>query len=163
MISFRESRIEDHEEIARCVSAVARERKYLATVEGFTSQETRKFLESLGYWAGVQIVALDGRKIVGWCDVLPLPFEGMRHVGRLGMGVLATHRRQGLGRRLLEETLPRARERGIWRIELDVFASNERAKRLYESKGFVVEGRKRLARALDGVEEDIFLMALLNR
>ena len=48
----------------------------------------------------------------------------------------------------------------MWRIELEVFASNERAVRLYQSEGFMLEGRKRRARILDGTEDDILIMAL---
>lgn len=48
---------------------------------------------------------------------------------------------------------------GMERIELEVFASNARAIRLYERLGFVTEGVKRGARKLDGVYEDNVLMA----
>jgi len=70
----------------------------------------------------------------------------MRHVGRLGMGILPAYRGQGLGRRLLREVLSRMFARGLLRVELEVFASNLPAIKLYEREGFVTEGRKRRAR-----------------
>jgi RimJ/RimL family protein N-acetyltransferase len=161
MISFRPSTPDDAEEVSICVDAVARERRFLGNVAGFTADETRSFLTSLAEKGGVQIIALDESVVIGWCDVTVVPFEGMRHVGRLGMGILPAYRRQGLGRRLLREVLSRVFAGGFLRVELEVFASNQAAIKLYEREGFVTEGRKRLARILGGVEDDILVMGIL--
>ena len=48
------------------------------------------------------------------------------------------------------------------RVELEVFASNARAIRLFERAGFVREGTKRRARFLDGREDDVVCMARLT-
>jgi RimJ/RimL family protein N-acetyltransferase len=53
--------------------------------------------------------------------------------------------------------------RGLLRIELEVFASNLPAIKLYEREGFVTEGRKRLARIMDDVEDDILVMGILRK
>ena len=66
---------------------------------------------------------------------------GTAHVGHLGMGVLRTRRGQGIGRRLADATITRARELGLEKIELSVYASNGAAITLYRSLGFVDEGR----------------------
>jgi RimJ/RimL family protein N-acetyltransferase len=95
--------------------------------------------------------------------VTVVPFEGIRHVGRLGMGILPAYRGQGLGRRLLREVLSRMFDCGMLRVELEVFSSNLPAIKLYERAGFVTEGRKRLARVLDGVEDDILVMGILRK
>jgi len=72
---------------------------------GSAQSKTRAFIASLSDGGGIQIVVVADAKIVGWCDVTPVPFEGMRHVGRLGMGLLPSFRGQGLGRRLVREAL----------------------------------------------------------
>jgi RimJ/RimL family protein N-acetyltransferase len=150
----------DVEAVAKLVDAVARERRYLATTVGFPVEGTRAFLSSLRASGGVHIVAVDSDRVVGWCDVVPQPFEGMRHVGRLGMGLDKDFRRRGFGRILLEAAVQKAFASGIRRIELEVFASNESAIRLYESFGFMREGRKIAAREIDGAVDDIILYAL---
>lgn len=49
------------------------------------------------------------------------------------------------------------------RAELEVFASNRPAIALYEAAGFVHEGVKRRARKLEGVYDDIVLMAIMTQ
>jgi ribosomal protein S18 acetylase RimI-like enzyme len=77
------------------------------------------------------------------------------------MGVLKDCRGRGLGKALLEGALAVARERRLERVELDVYASNLTAIRLYKKFGFQIEGRKRRARKIDGKYDDIIVMALL--
>jgi len=94
MISLRPSTPDDAKEVSTCVDAVSRERRFLGNVVGFTADETRSFIASLAEKGGVQMIALEERMVIGWCDVTVMPFEGMRHVGRLGMGLLPAYRGQ---------------------------------------------------------------------
>jgi RimJ/RimL family protein N-acetyltransferase len=50
---------------------------------------------------------------------------------------------------------------GVHRIELEVFAFNPRARRVYEKVGFVHEGTKRQALLWDGEWFDVHLMAMV--
>ncbi len=145
------------------VDAVARERRYIGFVEGPSLESTREFIRSILGGAGVQLLAVNPNDmVVGWCDILRNPHEGFRHVGRLGMGLLPDYRGRGLGRQLVARAVRAARQAGIERIELEVFASNERAIALYRALGFVTEGIKRRARKLVGQYEDNVFMALLG-
>jgi RimJ/RimL family protein N-acetyltransferase len=161
-ITTRPSTPEDSEAVAACVDAVSRERRYLGNTSGFSAEQTRAFMSSLSDSGGIQIVVVAEGRIVGWCDVTPLPFEGMRHVGRLGMGLLPPFRGQGLGSRLVREALSHVFARSLSRVELEVFASNKIAVGLYEREGFVIEGRKRSARFLDGAWDDLLIMGCLR-
>jgi len=53
-----------------------------------------------------------------------------------GTGVVPSHRRQGLARRMMEQVMPRLRDAGARRYVLEVIESNSRAIALYESLGF---------------------------
>jgi RimJ/RimL family protein N-acetyltransferase len=86
----------------------------------------------------------------------------MAHVGDLFMGLLPRWRGQGLGGRLLRESLVAADAFGYLRIELGVFAGNPRAAALYRKAGFVEEGIKRRAILIDGVFHDEVIMARLR-
>lgn len=148
------------ESFHRCLNAVARERRHLAFVQAPSFESARQFVLSNIARNMPQFVALSGDDVVGWCDIIPMELEGFTHCGELGMGVRKDFRRLGIGTRLLEHTLGEAREMGLERIELEVFASNTAAIRLYEKAGFVIEGVKKKGRKLDGEYDDLVVMAL---
>jgi len=151
----------DFEGFHACLDAVARERKYLGLTEAPPLEKARAWLMKSLERGEIRLIALDGSRVVGWCDIGVSEHEGFTHAGRLGMGVLKEYRGQGIGSRLLEETLSETRDRGLERVELDVFASNVPAIRLYEKFEFQVEGRKRKARKLDGNYDDLIVMSIL--
>ena len=62
-------------------------------------------------------------------------------IPELSMGVVSTHRGQGVGRVLLERTIRASADRGLRGLSLSVEDENERARALYVSNGFVVAGR----------------------
>ena len=145
-----------------CVGVVARERRYIGLLDAPPLGASRAFVQSVVANRGVHVVAVDADgNVVGWCDIARFPLEGFQHSGRLGMGLLPHVRGHGIGRRLAQAAIDAARERGMERVELEVFASNVRAIRLDEQLGFVHEGVRRQARKLDGTYEDNVLMALL--
>jgi RimJ/RimL family protein N-acetyltransferase len=156
---------EEHiESLHRCFDAVARERKYLARVQAPPLESVRQFALKSIESATIRLVALSQEgnqtRVVGWCDISPVEREGFTHRAKLGMGVHKDFRRRGIGTRLINEAIGRAKEKGLERIELGVFASNTPAIKLYEKAGFIIEGVKKKARKLDGVYDDLIQMAL---
>ena len=152
----------DAEALHALVTAVARERAYLGSTEGFTLEQTQGYLAHLRQSNGIALVAIDSDRLVGWIDITRGAFEGLTHYGRLGMGLAPDSRGRGLGRLLLERAIEDGFGIGLERIELEVFASNVRAVQLYRRTGFVEEGRRRRARHIDGVYDDILLFGLLR-
>jgi ribosomal protein S18 acetylase RimI-like enzyme len=156
---------EEHiESLHRCFDAVARERKYLARIQAPPLESVRQFALKSIESAAIRLVALSQEenqaRVVGWCDISPMEREGFTHRSTLGMGVHADFRRRGIGARLINEAISRAKENRLERVELEVFASNAPAIKLYEKAGFVVEGVKKKARKLDGAYDDMVQMAL---
>lgn len=163
LMEFRDTTDADAEHVAALIDSVSRERRYLAGTVGFSVDSTRGFIASVKAAGGVHVVAVHSGEVIGWCDIVPHPFEGMQHVGRLGMGVRKDHRFRGVGRELLSVAVQKAFAATLERIELEVFASNRPAVRLYERFGFECEGRKAAARKLDGVTDDILVYAMRKR
>jgi ribosomal protein S18 acetylase RimI-like enzyme len=143
-----------------CLDSVARERRYLAFIEAPPLGSAREFVLSNIERDIPQFVALNGEDVIGWCDISLLRLEGFTHCGRLGMGVHKHFRSMGIGTKLIEQTIGKAKEKGLERIELEVFASNIPAIKLYEKIGFVMEGVKKKARKLDGSYDDLVEMVL---
>lgn len=81
--------------------------------------------------------------LVGRLSVARDVHPASRHVADLGLMVAAGHRRQGIGRALLQRTVDWARASSVAKLELHVFAHNTPAIALYESFGFVQEGYRR--------------------
>jgi len=158
-MEIRDTTDADAESVAALIDSVARERRYLAGTVGFPVDSTRAFIASVKAAGGVHIIAVVSGEVIGWCDIVPHSFEGMQHVGRLGMGVRKDHRSKGVGRELLSIAVQKAFAGALERIELEVFASNRSAVRLYETFGFECEGRKVAGRKLHGVTDDILLHA----
>ncbi len=160
-ITVRGIREEDAPAFREVLDAVCRERRHLAMLEAPAADEVRSFVASNLRSGCPQLVAEEAGRIVGWCDIRGGPAAfGRAHVGQLGMGVLAGHRGRGIGRLLLQATVERARELGLEKVELEVFASNAPAIGLYRSFGFLEEGRRRRGRLVDGAYDDVLLMGL---
>lgn len=161
MLQIRPIREDDAAAFHALVDGVCRERRYLATLESPPLESTRAFISSTIKAGHPQLVAEENGKLIGWCDAIPGgPASCSRHVARLGMGLQADYRGRGIGRQLLDAVITKARELGLEKIELGVYASNEPAIRLYRSFGFTEEGTHKRARLVDGVYDDILMMAI---
>ena len=161
-IEIRQIREQDIAGFHAAVDAVAREHKYLALLEAPPVEQATAFVRRNIKNGYPQLVAVTGGQVVGWCNVPPASRAVMAHVGDLFMGLLLECRGQGLGGRLLRESLIAADAFGYLRVELGVFASNTRAATLYRKAGFVEEGIKRRAILINGVFHDEIMMARLR-
>ena len=144
------------------VDSVARERKYLAFLEGPPIQMTKDFVLGNIQSNWPHLVAInDEGKIIGWCDISALDRPIFAHIGSLGIGVLAPYRGKGIGKTLIGAALKQAKLKGLTRIELTVRENNTSAIALYEQFGFEKEGVHKNAVCSDGHYENHIFMALL--
>jgi len=143
-----------------CANAVVAERRYLAMLTPFALAQSAAFVARNIELGNPQFVADAAGEIVGWCDVRRETIDSYAHVGHLGMGVVANWRGRGVGERLMRATIDAARAGGLDKIELSVYATNTRARALYEKIGFVLEGTRVRGRKVDGVYEDVHMMGL---
>lgn len=97
--------------------------------------------------------------IVGTATLNQMRPAMCRHVGLLALGVHPDAQGRGVGKALMAELMARARALGLERLELYVRADNERARSLYASFGFELEGvRERFVRTPDGAYVDDCIM-----
>ncbi len=160
MVAIRIIDEKDTEDFHRALSSVVNEGKFLLTQTPPSLSDTAEFIRNNIDTKSAQYVAELNGDIIGWADILPRDLPVMRHVGLLGMGVVAVHRGKGIGSELLEKTLTHAFDSGLKRIELEVYASNASAIKLYQKFGFELEGTKRNGRIVNDAYEDVHFMAL---
>ena len=119
--------------LAVLFAAVAEERDGIAT-EPPVDIEAR----AASWTLDGTLVAVVGDEIVG-----SLHIELSRHgFGEIGMAVAREWRGRGVGSALLAAAIEWARERGLHKLSLAVFAHNDAAIALYRKFGFVEEGRR---------------------
>ena len=153
---------QDHiESFHRALDFVARERRYLSFLEAPPLEAVRAFVLDNIKQGYPELVAVSAGRVVGWCDVVPKPRPIYAHGCVLGMGLLPEFRGQGLGDRLIRQILAAARAFGFNRVELSVRENNAGAIALYKRVGFDIEGLQRNATKVDGVYENVVLMAIL--
>jgi RimJ/RimL family protein N-acetyltransferase len=127
--------------------------------------QAREFVDLFEKRGGCALVAEVEGHLAGSGLIRRPARSRLQHTGHIGIGISPRFQGLGLGRAIMEGLIAWARSLGpriVTRIDLDVFADNTKAIRLYESLGFVVEGRRRRAiRYEDRREIDDLMMALL--
>ena len=111
----------------------------LAALErgSFTDPWTEAQLQAAMAWPGaIAIAAEDAGAIVGYVLGRVVVDEGEI----LSIATSAERRREGIGRRLLDEVMAAMRSRGAHAAWLEVRMSNEAARAMYAAAGFATAG-----------------------
>lgn len=109
------------------------------------------------------VAEVDG-VVVGHGNLIARTRPRIDHVGAIGVLAVQDDRAgRGIGSAILAALLGVADDwRGLKRVELEVFAGNAPAIRLYERHGFTIEGRRVKAAYNDGGYADLLMMARLR-
>jgi RimJ/RimL family protein N-acetyltransferase len=140
--------------MAQMFAAVAEERDGIATEPPVdTGERTAQFARTI---AG-SVVAVADCQVIGMIHL-----EVTRHgFGEIGMLVGRGWRGRGVGSALLRAAVGLARDQGLHKLSLEVFAHNAAAIAPYRKCGFVEEGRRtRQYRRASGELWDSIVMGL---
>ncbi|SFO02612.1 GNAT family N-acetyltransferase [Xenorhabdus japonica] len=111
----------------------------------------------------IAFVAEVNGKVVGTIELFTHANPRRRHAVGIGIGVDADYSGKGVGSKLMAFVIDYAFNwLGCIRIELEVFADNEKAIALYKKFGFEVEGIRRMQSLRNGQYCDVMGMALIN-
>jgi ribosomal protein S18 acetylase RimI-like enzyme len=165
-VKVRPARTEDAARLIELMALRAEEPDHYLT---YTPDEARIPIESMQRSIkdherenSVMLVAEIDGLVVGDLWLRGWPYEPIKHVADLAMGVHSDFRDCGVGTRLVRGAIDFARRSNILhRIELEVFAENRRAVHLYDKFGFKVEGQKRNYCFNRGRYWDLLVRALL--
>lgn len=133
MVTCRPFRTDDGETWFQIFESVAAEGKWIGAESPVSPDWFQKVIDRYReHQDRVAFLAeVDGTP-VGWITV-EIMGEGS---AELGMGVLSTHRHQGVGTAMMELAIEWAMKSGVDRLSLDVFPDNEAAVGLYRKFGF---------------------------
>jgi ribosomal protein S18 acetylase RimI-like enzyme len=104
------------------------------------------------------LVAEDKDVIVGFLTAERGFARRIHHSAYIVVGILASQRGQGLGKKLFTDLENWAKNNQITKLELTVSVRNEPGIRLYKSMGFAVEGIKKDSLKLNGKLVDEYYM-----
>lgn len=115
---------------------------------------------------GMMIAVYFDGVIVGNCALNFLTHIKTQHRGTIGIAIVPAYQGMGIGSLLFDEMINIAKNRdGVTQLELGVMKDNEKAKRLYTSKGFVKTGdMPRTLRLPDGTYlDEEFMVKYLDK
>jgi RimJ/RimL family protein N-acetyltransferase len=125
-------------------------------------EETAKRLsEQEGDKIALNLGAFYEAKVIGYLNFrIPFPeHPWVQHLGQFGMMVLKDFWGLGIGKKLLQLQEVHALNHGITRIEAMARVKNDRGVKLYERRGYKVEGTRRRAAKIDGEFHDEYFIA----
>lgn len=110
------------------------------------------------------LVAVSGEHVIGMFSIDTFPNKPRRrHAGLIGISVSEAWQGKGVGKALMQAGVDLADKWiNLTRLELEVYADNEEAIRLYEQFGFEREGVLRQHAFRDGRYVDSIMMARLR-
>jgi len=133
----------DFENESHCEALVRLMNEYISDKMGdgvpYTEEQKVKLLEGLkNHPSKLVLLAKDGDHVVGLCGsfINFATFSVKPFINIHDVIVTSTYRNKGVGRKLLESLVERAREMGCSKVTLEVREDNHNAKYLYNSLGF---------------------------
>ncbi len=163
---LREAVADDAPALLEFLEVIAADTTYITFEPGefsLTEEQEREFLEECRSTANhLCLVAFVGDTLAGCLSFSAGKYRRNQHNGFFGVSVRRELWSHGAGSALLDGLIDWARASNVVRkIDLYVRTDNHRAIALYERKGFVHEGTKRMDLIVDGHAHDSHLMGLV--
>jgi len=160
-VTIRPAEIDDAAALLENINLVCAEEIFLMMDQvPYDLDREREWLSGFDGERSALFVAIHGEAIVGQVDCRGGEWPKLRHVGLVGIAIRDGWREAGLGTAFMSRILEWMRARGFKKADLSVFATNERARRLYKSFGFEIEGVQKRQMLIRGEYVDEIRMGL---
>jgi len=156
-ITVKEAKEDDAEAIKNVVNSVASEKYYV--VPERSREDWDEAIREVKKRKGLIIVTQLDEKTVGMAHLVRGKFEKNKHVGFLGISILKEFRKIGIGTAMMQYIMEWARrQKGLEKVSLTVFSTNEAAINLYHTFGFQIEGMSKRQYKIEGKYIDETIM-----
>ena len=140
-ITIRKAKIEDAQAVLQYLDQIGKESDNLTFGEegiGYTLEDEEKMIQSYDEnLNSTMFIAFDDNKIVSIGNLSASKRERTKHVSVLGISVLKSHWRQGIGKKMMNTLIDFAKQAPDTKaVHLEVRSDNRVAIHLYESVGF---------------------------
>ncbi|MCA9275239.1 MAG: GNAT family N-acetyltransferase [Phycisphaerales bacterium] len=165
-VIMRHSRQGDAERVHAYICALGRSTDMILTYEDDLPpiERIQSHIDMIPKGQFYSLVAIDPESgdVVGNASFRFAVRKKLMHAAELGMGVLPSHQRVGLGSMMLNRAIEDMKSHPtIERLDLTVIASNTHAREMYLRAGFVEEGVKiRSLKQPDGTYDDEVVMGM---
>ena len=157
-MTIRDARPGDAAAICRIYNQGIQDRVATLETEERTPEERRAWLEARGPRHPVLVVEAEG-EVTAWGSLNSFnPRRAYDHVADFSLYVDRAWRGRGVGRRLLDALIARARALGYHKLVLSAFPWNEAGMAVYRRAGFREVGTYREQGLLDGRWVDTIVM-----
>lgn len=134
-ILLRPYAVADRAALIRAINEVCGEGRWMSTPRYEPTPAWERALQQERLDDHLLLVVEDSGAVVGWCRVFPEEGSHQRE-GSLGIGLLATYRYRGIGRRLVRQALGWSWTAGLLRVVLRTRWDNGPALRVFVRCGF---------------------------
>lgn len=164
-VTLREAEPSDAKELLQSIHKASSESDYLSFGAGEFDMTEADEAEFLGKCQAADnqlyLVAVADEQIIGSLHFASGRRPRTRHSGDFGISLIKAYWGLGLGTLFLDELINWAKGTGfIKKIKLTVRTDNDRALRLYQAKGFVLEGTLTNEMFINGKYYDLYAMGL---
>lgn len=161
LIVLRRAQVDDARALIECTDRVAVERRYITMDRlDIPVEQEQEFICRLEMMGDLFLVAEHGGRLVGSLTAMRGRGAFRAHVAEFGLSLVPEYRDAGIGRAMIAYTMDWCRSRGVEKLNLEVFADNDRAIALYRSMGFIEEGIRRRQVKIDGRYIDLIQMTV---
>lgn len=161
-VAIREAEVKDAEDIINVINSVGAEKVFIFTEQfphdvnwerAFIQEHVKEKKDCL-----FAVAEVSG-KTVGVCDVHQGSNQKDSHMAGLGMMVVKDWREMGIGTAMMIYMIDWAKNRGIEKLCLSAFLTNQRAINLYKKFNFQIEGTRKNQYKINGKYVDEIMMA----
>ena len=159
-VTFRAMEGEDKELFKKFIRSLPRRDNYYLLVDVQNDQAIEHWMENVQSGQIIGVVAMEGREMIGYCNLKTNDLPWARHVGEIRMSVSAGRRDRGIGRALAGEIFALARARGLKKLWARMAASQEAGQKVFKRLGFRTEALlSDFVKNENGLTEDLVIMS----